>query len=117
MKSLKRKFVITFVSFALAFVALHPILNFHFYRIFNQELAKVENNFIKKEDSYLHITSIDKDLLDHCNIFLTAFINQDLLLCLPKTSYIIQRNIFHKNNTFALQSVEISPTRGSPTLL
>ena len=117
MSNLKRKFVLVFVSFALAFVALHPIINFHFYRIFDAELAKIDNNFIKKEESYLQIAVFKIDTKSNINLDFSGILPQPVLNPSAKhTNYLI-KNFFHNNNSFQKYKITSCPNRGSPTYL
>jgi len=116
MKTSKKKAIILLVSIALVNLALSAIINFHFYRIFGKELAKVESKFIKKDDNYISVKSLDKshfnkivvlsdgDLENYCVIVNFKFGSFTII-----TPVINSRVIgSHLNN--------ISPTRGSPCL-
>lgn len=111
-----KKAIILLVSIALVNVALSAIINFHFYRIFGKELAKVESKFIKKDDNYISVKSFEKkhfnkivvlsdgDLEKYCTLVNFKFASFTIIY--P----IINNPIVGSNLNF------ISPTRGSPYL-
>ncbi|MBN2746920.1 MAG: hypothetical protein JXR34_09350 [Bacteroidales bacterium] len=113
LKAIKRKIVILLVSFALANIALHAIINFHFYRIFNQELVKIEKNFIKKDDAEIHISPVDAD-----KSFQNTFLSHGVILssstiCTTKYGDLVVRP--HPIASQILQRFSTnSPSRGSP---
>ncbi len=112
-KAIKRKIVILLVSFALANIALHAIINFHFYRIYNQELVKIEKNFIKKDDSDIHITPIDIDKSYQDSFLSHGVIFSSSTICTTKYGDLVYRP--HPIASQILDRFSTnSPSRGSP---
>lgn len=113
-KSFKKKVVIFLVSFALANIALHAIINFHFYRIFEKELVKIDNNFIKKDDSYLIIKPFDTNSFIHGLDFSFATLEYNGVICTSKFGSIIFDYTPINTNPYCNYFSDISPSRGSP---
>lgn len=112
--SLKRKFFVLVLSFALANIALYSIVNFHQYRIFGKELSKIDKYFTKKDDKkYLKILVKKINHLDdggHFD-FSCDLSNYDFTYCFPDKLLIYSPNL--KGN-FPQLINNILPIRGSP---
>jgi hypothetical protein len=110
----KMRFFIFLVAFALANIALHAIINFHFYRIFGQELVKIEKNFIKKDEGDFSLKPFDNKQADY---------DKDTGSFATKVQESQCQNHFESwkqefsANPFYLKLIELpqlNPTRGSP---
>lgn len=111
-----KKAIILLVSIALVNVALSAIINFHFYRIFGKELAKVESKFIKKDDNYISVKSFDTKHFNKIDVLSVGDIEK---YCLHPNLKFGSFTIIYPiiNNPIVGSNLNyIFPTRGSPCL-
>lgn len=112
----KKKAIILLVSIALINVAFSAIINFHFYRIFGKELAKVESKFIKKDDNFICVKSFVKHFDGKIIILSNANLeNFDLSANIKLCGVKLEKTLLC-SSVFELNINDISPTRGSPIL-
>lgn len=116
MRTFKRKVIILFVSFALGNVALHAIINFHFYRIFGKELAKIDNHFIKKDESYIIVKSFDLKNIGKTFDFMPSHYGNFGIKLISQQGFTIIAQLQQPTPVYNRDFVRVSPTRGSPFL-
>lgn len=109
----KNRFFILLVAFALANIALHAIINFHFYRIFEKELVEIDKHFIKKDDAdFDFATAYESDSLFQIETYSMAVLLDQC--CTSQVSYFLFQNLTSFYKTICGERSNQIPVRGSP---
>ena len=115
-KGFKYKLIAVSLFMAMTNIALFSIINFHQYRIFEKQLLKFDEYFIKKDENYYKTFEIAKNnrilpsVLDYATI--DSYTN-DIVYCFTINLIHLPFTYENANNQLHLST---QPTRGSPTV-